>query len=61
MPNASTDALPRPQMPEEAHQMAFYIVECHKKNRHVDTNLLCVDIDINIPKPTSIVRIAVPP
>ena len=41
--------------------MAFYVFECRKKTRHVDTSLLCVDIDINIPNPTSIVRIAVPP
>ena len=61
MPNPSTGAPPGPKMPEEPHQMAFYIIGCGENPYHVDTNRLCVDIDIKIPNPTIIVRMAVPP
>ena len=59
--NSSTDAPPRPKMPENLHQLAFYEIESSKKHHYVDTNCLCVDTDINMPNPTSIDRMAVPP
>lgn len=61
MPNPSTSAPPSRKMPENPHQMAIYVFKYPQPPHHVDTNRLCVDIDIKMPNPTIIVKIAVPP
>jgi len=59
--NPRTRAPPRPKTPKNPPQMAIYKIGQSGNNHYVDTNCLCVEIDINIPNPTSIDRIAVPP
>jgi hypothetical protein len=50
-----------PKNIQNPHQMAIYMFQSRTRQYHVDTNRLCVEIDIKMPKPTSIDNIAVPP
>jgi hypothetical protein len=59
--DSSTGAPRRPKTNEKPRQMAIYVIKCGENHNQVDTNCLCVEMLIRMPKPMNIDMIAVPP